>query len=105
MDVLCRQAVVHNLGMLQMVASKIGGIPDMLSVEDFSCEHGPDERVVLLYTSFLCARLLDISREERAAHMIQGAWRKHRSHQPGTQSPGEDPEGSPAKLRLGRQIP
>lgn len=30
------------------------------------------------YLSFLCARLLDLRNETRAARVIQGAWRKYR---------------------------
>lgn len=30
------------------------------------------------YVSFLCARLLDLRNETRAARVIQGAWRKYR---------------------------
>lgn len=35
-------------------------------------------QVVITYLSFLCARLLDLRREARAARLIQTAWRKYR---------------------------
>lgn len=35
-------------------------------------------QVVMSYLSFLCARLLDLRNESRAARVIQGAWRKYR---------------------------
>ncbi|XP_062987619.1 abnormal spindle-like microcephaly-associated protein homolog [Elgaria multicarinata webbii] len=38
----------------------------------------PDEKVVLIYVSFLCSRLLDLSKEIRAARLIQSAWRNYR---------------------------
>jgi len=37
----------------------------------------PDEKVVVTYVSYLCARLLDIRHESRAARVIQLAWRRH----------------------------
>lgn len=44
------------------------------------CNTIPDEKVVLTYTSYLCARLLNIRQETRAARTIQLAWRKHILH-------------------------
>ena len=38
----------------------------------------PDEKVVVTYLLYLCARLLDIRHESRAARVIQLAWRKRR---------------------------
>ena len=35
------------------------------------------------FTAFLCARLLDVSAEERAAHAIQRLWRTRASRAPG----------------------
>lgn len=35
-------------------------------------------QVVVLYLSFLCARLLNLRNETRAARVIQTAWRKYR---------------------------
>lgn len=38
----------------------------------------PDEKVVVTYLLYLCARLLDIRHESRAARVIQHAWRAYR---------------------------
>ncbi|KAG8003372.1 Abnormal spindle-like microcephaly-associated protein-like protein [Nibea albiflora] len=43
-----------------------------------SLAYGPRLSVVISYLSFLCARLLDLRNETRAARVIQGAWRKYR---------------------------
>lgn len=37
----------------------------------------PDEHVVITYLSYLCARLLDLRLETRAARIIQLAWRRY----------------------------
>lgn len=37
----------------------------------------PDEKVTLTFIGYLAARLLDISREIKAARTIQLAWRKY----------------------------
>ena len=39
----------------------------------------PDEKVVITYVTYLCARLLDIRQETRAARVIQAAWRNYRN--------------------------
>ena len=39
----------------------------------------PDEKVVITYVTYLCARLLDIRHETRAARVIQAAWRNYRN--------------------------
>jgi hypothetical protein len=31
------------------------------------------------YVAFLCSRLLEVSKEERAAHVIQRAWQQHKA--------------------------
>lgn len=36
----------------------------------------PDEKIVSTYTAYLCARLLDIREEVRAARIIQMVWRR-----------------------------
>ena len=60
---------------------ELGGVPVMLKSADMS-NTIPDEKVVITYVSYLCARLLDIRHETRAARVIQAAWRAHslRSH-------------------------
>ena len=39
----------------------------------------PEEKVVITYVTYLCARLLDIRHETRAARVIQSMWRKYRN--------------------------
>ncbi|BFZ20292.1 hypothetical protein BsWGS_23331 [Bradybaena similaris] len=56
-------------------ASALGGVPLMLKSTDMS-NTIPDEKVVSTFVSYLCARLLDIREEVRAARIIQMAWRK-----------------------------
>ncbi|GFO45530.1 abnormal spindle-like microcephaly-associated-like protein [Plakobranchus ocellatus] len=56
--------------------SALGGVPLMLKSADM-CNTIPDEKVVSTYVSYLCARLLDIRQEVRAARLIQMAWRRH----------------------------
>jgi abnormal spindle-like microcephaly-associated protein len=65
--------VHRNFALLHAATSALGHVPEMLSSNDF-LDQGPDERAVILYSSFLCARLLEVSKEERAAHVIQTAW-------------------------------
>ncbi len=58
--------------------SDLGGIPIMARYADMS-NTIPDEKVVITYVTYLCARLLDIRHETRAARVIQAAWRNYRT--------------------------
>jgi abnormal spindle-like microcephaly-associated protein len=69
-----KKGVHANFAAVHAAARALGGVPEMLSPSDFIA-HGPDERAVILYAAFLCSRLLEVSKEERAAHVIQSAWR------------------------------
>ena len=60
--------------MLHTAARRLGGVPEMLSADDFA--DGLDESSVILYLTHLCHRLLVVSREERAAAVITGAMRR-----------------------------
>lgn len=56
---------------------------EMVSWLQWDATHLPSStsvyfQVVMSYLSFLCARLLDLRNETRAARVIQGAWRKCR---------------------------
>ncbi|GAX74174.1 hypothetical protein CEUSTIGMA_g1623.t1 [Chlamydomonas eustigma] len=64
----------HNFSMVHQAARRIGRVPEMLSPDDFA--DGLDEQSVVLYVAHLCARLLEISKEERAACIITQAMRK-----------------------------
>ncbi|XP_034558935.1 abnormal spindle-like microcephaly-associated protein [Notolabrus celidotus] len=67
----------NNFRMVNTAVSFLGGVPAMINPADMS-NTIPNEKVVMSYLSFLCARLLDLRNETRAARVIQGAWRKYR---------------------------
>ncbi|XP_048214214.1 abnormal spindle-like microcephaly-associated protein [Perognathus longimembris pacificus] len=66
-----------NFHLVTAAARDLGGIPAMIHHSDMS-NTIPDEKVVITYLSFLCARLLDLRKEIRAARLIQTVWRKHK---------------------------
>ncbi|XP_053324917.1 abnormal spindle-like microcephaly-associated protein isoform X2 [Spea bombifrons] len=66
-----------NYSLIHSAVSKLGGIPAMIHHSDMS-NTIPDEKVVIAFLSFLCARLLDLRKETRAARVIQTAWRKYK---------------------------
>ncbi|XP_075040271.1 abnormal spindle-like microcephaly-associated protein [Mixophyes fleayi] len=66
-----------NFSLVQTAVSNLGGIPAMIHLSDMS-NTIPDEKIVITYLSYLCARLLDIRKEARAARVIQAAWRKYK---------------------------
>ncbi|XP_055073870.2 abnormal spindle-like microcephaly-associated protein [Misgurnus anguillicaudatus] len=66
-----------NFQLVNTAVSYLGGVPAMINPEDMS-NTIPNEKVVTCYLSFLCARLLDLRNETRAARVIQGAWRKYK---------------------------
>ncbi|XP_040215825.1 abnormal spindle-like microcephaly-associated protein [Rana temporaria] len=66
-----------NFTLLQTAVSNLGGIPAMIHHSDTS-NTIPDEKIVITFLSFLCARLLDLRKEARAARVIQAAWRKYK---------------------------
>ncbi|KAI3368492.1 hypothetical protein L3Q82_025502, partial [Scortum barcoo] len=67
----------NNFRLVNTAVSFLGGVPAMINPADMS-NTIPSEKVVVSYLSFLCARLLDLRNETRAARVIQGAWRKYR---------------------------
>ena len=73
--------IERNLHLAQDAATALGDIPLFLSPA--LLEHGADERAVVLFVSYMCGRLLDVSREDRAAHTIQSLFRKRKARQPG----------------------
>ncbi|XP_051929609.1 abnormal spindle-like microcephaly-associated protein homolog [Hippocampus zosterae] len=66
-----------NFGLVNAAVAFLGGVPSMINPADMS-NTIPNEQVVMCYLSFLCARLLDLRNETRAARVIQGAWRTYR---------------------------
>ena len=71
-----------NLRLVQAAAQALGDIPSILSAPNF-LEQGPDERAVIIVVAFLCARVLEVSKEERAAQVIQQCYRERKAQQPG----------------------
>ncbi|XP_032240895.2 abnormal spindle-like microcephaly-associated protein homolog [Nematostella vectensis] len=67
----------ENFKLLAEKVQTLGGVPLMTKFADMS-NTIPDEKVVITYTSYLCARLLDLRDEKRAARRIQVAWRRHK---------------------------
>uniref|UniRef100_UPI003AAD236D abnormal spindle-like microcephaly-associated protein n=1 Tax=Centroberyx gerrardi TaxID=166262 RepID=UPI003AAD236D len=67
----------NNFRLVNTAVAFLGGVPAMINPADMS-NTIPNEKVVMSYLSFLCARLLDLRNETRAARVIQGAWRKYR---------------------------
>lgn len=53
----------------------MGGVPVLIRPSDM-INTIPDERVTTTFLAYLCARLLDLSAEIKAARIIQLAWRK-----------------------------
>uniref|UniRef100_A0A8C0W9M4 Calponin-homology (CH) domain-containing protein n=1 Tax=Castor canadensis TaxID=51338 RepID=A0A8C0W9M4_CASCN len=66
-----------NFHLVRSAVRDLGGIPAMIHHSDMS-NTIPDEKVVITYLSFLCARLLDLRKEIRAARLIQTTWRKYK---------------------------
>ncbi|KAM7409265.1 hypothetical protein PAMA_000966 [Pampus argenteus] len=67
----------NNFRLVNAAVAFLGGVPAMINPADMS-NTIPNEKVVMSYLSFLCARLLDLRNETRAARVIQGAWRRYR---------------------------
>ncbi|XP_023586136.1 abnormal spindle-like microcephaly-associated protein [Trichechus manatus latirostris] len=66
-----------NFQLISSAVRDLGGIPAMIHHSDMS-NTIPDEKVVITYLSFLCARLLDLRKETRAARLIQTTWRRYK---------------------------
>ncbi|XP_077573528.1 abnormal spindle-like microcephaly-associated protein homolog isoform X2 [Stigmatopora nigra] len=66
-----------NFSLVNSAVALLGGVPAMINPADMS-NTIPDEKVVMSYLSFLCARLLDLRNETRAARVIQAVWRNYR---------------------------
>lgn len=67
----------ENFRLLSEKVKELGGVPLLLKWSDMS-NTIPDEKVVVTYLLYLCARLLDIRNESRAARILQHAWRSYR---------------------------
>jgi hypothetical protein len=100
-----REGVRRNFRLVAAAARELGDVPQVLGADDFA-EHGPDEKAVLLYVAFLCSRLLEAGKEERAARAVQALWRARQTRAPGDgPCAGELPlgRGSGGDLHVGSQ--
>ena len=77
------QGIAANFARVAAVAQELGGIPLLMAEQADFAEHGPDAKATALYLAHLCSRLLDLSQEDRAAHVMQRLWRQHRHRKPG----------------------
>lgn len=59
-----------NFELVFAATRELGGVPEMLSYEDVK-DFGPDEKAVVAFLTFLCARLLEARRDNNAASYIQ----------------------------------
>ena len=67
--------VKTNFAVMHECVNQLGGLPKMLSYSDFD-SHGPDENSVISFLAFLAFRLMQLSKEERSAILIQRRWKK-----------------------------
>eukprot|EP00210_Caulerpa_lentillifera_P009279 g8844.t1 len=74
-----REGIVQNFSTVFSIMRALGGIPETISASDFE-EQGPEESAVQLYVAFMCARLLQVSKEERAALTIQKMWKIYKGY-------------------------
>lgn len=72
-----------NFRLLAVAVDRLGGVPPLLSAEACLEEQGPDCKVLIAYLAFLCARLLEVSKEERAAYTVQRIWKQRQAWRPG----------------------
>lgn len=72
------EGVARNYAALEGVAAALGEMPPLLSAAGVLA-HGVDDEVAVLYSAFLCRRLMEVSQEERAALTIQRLWRRRQA--------------------------
>jgi len=65
-----------NFKCLFSKVNELGGVPILISTGDMS-NTIPDEKITVTFIAYLAARLLDLSREIKAARTIQLAWRRY----------------------------
>ncbi|KAF9333100.1 hypothetical protein BG006_004013 [Podila minutissima] len=65
-----------NYRLLQSKVQALGGVPVSLRHSDLSNVGIPDEKAVILFVTYLCARLMHLNKDIRAAKTIQRIWRK-----------------------------
>lgn len=65
-----------NLTAAAAALGRLGGVPQGLLVNVDWQPEGPHPHAVLLLLAFAVPRLLEVSKEDRAATVLQRAWRK-----------------------------
>lgn len=65
----------ENFAVFVDKVSQLDGIPMLIRASDMM-NTIPDEKVTATFLAYLCARLLDLSAEIKAARILQMAWRK-----------------------------
>ncbi|KAF9984582.1 hypothetical protein BGZ65_000089 [Modicella reniformis] len=65
-----------NYRLLNNKVQALGGVPITLRHTDMSNVGVPDEKAVILFITYLCARLMHLNKDIRAAKIIQRMWRK-----------------------------
>eukprot|EP00887_Chlorella_sp_A99_P006848 scaffold2.g6848.t1 len=75
-----RQGCQRNFALVEQAAANLG-VPPILASDDWVGQ-GPDEKAATLFLAFLCQRLLEMSKEERAAMVIQRLWRRRAGSRP-----------------------
>ncbi|KAG0249919.1 hypothetical protein DFQ27_009719 [Actinomortierella ambigua] len=68
-----------NFRMLHSKVQALGGVPVTMRPADHQSPMGvPDEKAVILFVTYLCARLMHLNKDIRAAKTIQRLWREKR---------------------------
>ena len=70
---------LYNFQLFNNKVQELGGMPSLLRGND-AVRSGLDEKIVITVVSYLCARLLVLRREIKAAKIIQNCFRRYRSH-------------------------
>lgn len=74
----------RNHRKLLAAAARLGAIPPLLNPTSFAAHCKPDEHATMMLLAYLGKRLLEVSREERAAHVVQCLWRSRHTRLPGS---------------------
>ena len=82
-DLMTRAGVGANVTLVLATAARLGGIPPLLQPKDFTAARSVDDRAMVMFLAYLCSRLLEVSAEERAAHVLQSMWRSRCQRLPG----------------------
>ncbi|KAG0229939.1 hypothetical protein BGW41_002836 [Actinomortierella wolfii] len=65
-----------NYRLLHSKVQALGGVPITMRHSDQSHIGVPDEKAVILFVTYLCARLMHLNKDIRAAKTIQRIWRR-----------------------------